>query len=136
MSGGLSSAGFFLREIKTIMTIKSSIAALAAAPLLASGAAFAGPYVNVEVNSAFTGSDYTSTATDIAIGWEGNNWFVQGGPIISATDGGSSSTDFLGKAGGNVALNESVGLYGELAVQTADGADNAYGVKLGTKYTF
>jgi len=118
------------------MNFKSTIAALAASPLLLSGAAFAGPYVNVEVNSSLTGSDYTSTATDIAIGWEGTNWFVQGGPIITAADGGSSSTDFLGKVGGNVAFNEKVGAYGEVTVQTADGADNAYGVKLGTKYVF
>ena len=118
------------------MSIKSTIAALAASPLLLSGAAFAGPYVNVEVNSSLTGSDYTSTSTDLAIGWEGANWFVQGGPIITATDGGNSSTDFLGKVGGNVAFNDAVGVYGEFTVQTADGADNGYGVKMGTKYTF
>ena len=118
------------------MSIKSTVAAVAASPLLLSGAAFAGPYVNVEVNSSLTGSDYTSTATDLAIGWEGNNWFVQGGPIITAADGGNSSTDFLGKVGGNVAFNDSLGVYGEFSVQTADGADNGYGVKLGSKFTF
>ena len=31
----------------------------------------AGPYVNVETNSSFTGSDYKSTATDIHLGYEG-----------------------------------------------------------------
>tara|TARA_B100000965_G_C19186885_1_gene581350 strand:- start:4 stop:360 length:357 start_codon:yes stop_codon:yes gene_type:complete len=118
------------------MSIKSTIAAVAASPFLFSGAAFAGPYVNVEVNSSATGSNYTQTATDLAIGYEGANWFVQGGPVITATDGGSSSTDFLGKVGGNVAFNEAVGVYGEFTVQTDETADNAYGVKLGTKYTF
>tara|TARA_B100000131_G_scaffold300088_1_gene321146 strand:+ start:742 stop:1095 length:354 start_codon:yes stop_codon:yes gene_type:complete len=116
--------------------IKSTIAALAASPLLLSGAAFAGPYVNVEVNSSLTGTDYTSTTTDLAIGWEGQNWFVQGGPIVTAADGGTSNTDFLGKVGGNVAFNEKVGVYGEFSVQTKETTDNAYGVKLGTKYTF
>ena len=48
--------------------IKSTIAALAATPLLFTGAAFAGPYVNVEQNQAYTGTDYTSTTTDLAIG--------------------------------------------------------------------
>ncbi|MFZ9205562.1 MAG: hypothetical protein ACO22L_06785, partial [Candidatus Nanopelagicaceae bacterium] len=36
--------------------IKSAIAAVAAAPFLAT-AAFAGPYVNVEANAGLTGSD-------------------------------------------------------------------------------
>ena len=116
--------------------IKSTIAALAATPLLFTGAAFAGPYVNVEVNSSLTGSDYTNTSTDLAIGWQGNNWFVQGGPVVTAADGGNSTTDFLGKVGGNVAFNDAVGVYGEFTVQTKETTDNAYGVKLGTRYTF
>ena len=116
--------------------IKSTIAALAATPLLFTGAAFAGPYVNVEVNSSLSGSDYTNTATDLAIGWQGNNWFAQAGPIITAADGGESTTDFLGKVGGNVAFNDAVGVYGEFTVQTKETTDNAYGVKLGTRYSF
>ena len=43
--------------------IKSAFAALAAAPLFA-GAAMAGPYVNVEANSGFAGSDYTGNPTE------------------------------------------------------------------------
>ena len=39
------------------MSIKSKIAALAASPFLFAGAAFAGPYVNVETNSNWTGVD-------------------------------------------------------------------------------
>ena len=137
MSGVVSSAGFLVsaRDIRISM-IKSTIAALAASPLLFTGAAFAGPYVNVELKQAYTGTDYTSTTTDLAIGWEGQNWFVQGGPVVSSADGGDSNTDFLGKVGGNVAFNDSLGVYGEFSVQTADGADNGYGVKLGSKFTF
>ena len=116
--------------------IKSTLAAVAASPFLFAGAAFAGPYVNVEVNSSLTGSDYTGTTTDLAIGWEGSNWFAQGGPIITAADGGDSTTDFLGKVGGNVAVTDSVGVYGEFSLQTKEVGDNAYGVKLGSKYTF
>ena len=43
---------------------------------MAHGAAQAGPYVNVEANSGFTGSDYTGTATtDVHVGYEGANWY-------------------------------------------------------------
>ena len=42
--------------------IKAALAAVAA-PLFA-GAAMAGPYVNIEANSGFTGADYTGTTTD------------------------------------------------------------------------
>ena len=45
--------------------IKTAFAAAAAAVAFAApGAALAGPYVNVEANSGFTGSDYTGTTTD------------------------------------------------------------------------
>ena len=39
---------------------KTSIAALAAAPLLASGAAFAGPYVNLEATGSYPDGAYSS----------------------------------------------------------------------------
>tara|TARA_B100000683_G_scaffold112055_1_gene110310 strand:+ start:880 stop:1311 length:432 start_codon:yes stop_codon:yes gene_type:complete len=122
------------KTIKT-MSIKS-IAALAASPFLFAGAAFAGPYVNIETNSSFTGSDYTSTATDLAIGYQGANWWVQGGPIVTSPDNGDSTTDLLVKAGGNVAFTDVVGAYGEVSFQTADNADSAYGVKIGARYSF
>ena len=52
--------------------IKSVIAGAAVAVAFAApGAALAGPYVNVEANSSFTGSDYTGTTTDAHIGYAG-----------------------------------------------------------------
>ena len=49
MSGVLSSArDFFLRDTFKKMTINQKIAAVAASPFLFAGAAFAGPYVNIE----------------------------------------------------------------------------------------
>ena len=72
---------------------KNVIAALAAAPLFA-GAAFAGPYVNVEANSSFTGGDYTGNTTEFALGYEGSNWFVQGGPIVNSPDGADGDTAY------------------------------------------
>jgi len=50
--------------------IKSVFAATAALSMSA-GAAFAGPYVNVEANSGWTGSDYNGTSTDLHVGYEG-----------------------------------------------------------------
>ena len=49
--------------------IKTAFAASAAALAFAApGAALAGPYVNIEANSGFTGSDYTGTTTDAHVG--------------------------------------------------------------------
>ena len=53
------------------MSIKSTIAAVAASPFLLAGAAFAGPYVNVESNLSYPDGEYSSAATDIHIGYEG-----------------------------------------------------------------
>ena len=119
---------------------KSVFAALAAAPLFA-GAAFAGPYVNVEANSGFTGSNYTGTATDLHVGYEGTTgsvgYYVQGGPQFQTPDSGASTTVFSGKAGASVAATENLGVYGEFSLATgANGADNGYGTKVGLKYSF
>ena len=54
------------------MSIKSTIAAVAASPFLLAGAAFAGPYVNVESNLSYPDGDYSSAATDVHIGYEGS----------------------------------------------------------------
>jgi len=133
----VSSAGITLRENKKIqMSIKSKIAALAASPFLFAGAAFAGPYVNVEATSSYTGDDYTSTSTEFQLGYEGSNWYVSGGPVVSSPDNGESSTDFIGYVGGSLDLTESVGAYGEISLLTDETADNAYAVKVGAKYTF
>ena len=47
--------------------IKSVFAATAALGLSA-GAAVAGPYVNVETNAGWTGSEYTGAGTDLHVG--------------------------------------------------------------------
>ena len=62
---------------------KPLIAAVAAAPLLATSA-FAGPYVNVEANASYPDGDYTSATTDLHFGFEGGTekvaYYIQGGP--------------------------------------------------------
>ena len=121
--------------------IKSVFAAVAAAPLFA-GAAFAGPYVNVEANSGFVGSDYAGTVTDLHVGYEGTagdsvGWYLQAGPSLVSPDGAESETVFSGKAGASVAATERLSVYGEVSFATGiDGADNGYGTKAGLKYSF
>ena len=49
--------------------IKTAFAA-AAALAFAPAAALAGPYVNVETNAGWTGSEYNGAATDLHVGYE------------------------------------------------------------------
>ena len=121
---------------------KSVLAAAAAAPLMAT-AAFAGPYVNVEANSGFTGSDYTGTNTDLHVGYEGPigesaSYYVQAGATIVSPDGGAADTVPSGKAGIGVAATEKLGLYGEVSFvgSGVSGVDRGYGTKAGIKYSF
>ena len=149
MSGKLSSAGYFyaLRDtFKTIMSIKSTIAAVAASPFLLAGAAFAGPYVNVESNISYPDGDYSGATTDLHVGYEGSlsesaDFYVQGGPSFVAVDGtDGSESEFSGKAGVNIAATDSVGIYGELSGITAEDSSNDdivnWGAKAGVKFTF
>ena len=122
--------------------IKTAIATLAAtAAVVAPSAAFAGPYVNVEANSSFTGSDYTGTTTDAHVGYAGDigsvGYYAQVGPSFVTTDGGESDTVLSGKVYGSVAATEALDLYGELSFAGGiDGADNGYGTKIGATWSF
>ena len=113
-----------------------------AAASVATPAAFAGVYVNVEANSGFTGADYSSTTTDLHVGYEGGNdsfdYYVQGGPAIVAEDGEDSDTRLSGKVGASVAATEKLDFYGELAVLTGQDSDDdsEWATKLGAKYAF
>ena len=122
--------------------IKSAIALAAAAPLMAAPA-LAGPYVNVEANSGWTGSNYSGTTTDAHVGYEGAlgeaaSYYVQGGASFVSPDGGETDTVPSGKAGIGVAVTESLGAYGEVSFIGSgdDDIDRGYGAKLGVKYSF
>ena len=124
--------------------IKSTLAAVAAAPLFA-GAAVAGPYVNVETNAGFTGSDYTSATTETHVGFEGElgtdaNWYIQAGPAFVSVDGEGTTTEYSGKVGVAVELTERISAYGEVAAITQGEGDFDedlnYGVKVGATYRF
>jgi|TARA_B100002019_G_scaffold46955_1_gene39600 hypothetical protein len=122
--------------------VKTAFAALAAASAIAAPAAFAGPYVNVEANSSWTGSDYTGTNSDLHVGWEGElgagSYYVQGGATIISPDNGEADTVPSGKAGLSVAMTEAIGFYGEVSFvgSGSDSVDRGYGSKAGLKYTF
>ena len=88
--------------------IKSVFAATAALSMSA-GAALAGPYVNVETNAGWTGSQYNGAGTDLHVGYEGalgesGSYYIQGGATVLTPDGGDADTVPSGKAGLGVCL--------------------------------
>ena len=87
------------------------------------------------------GDDYTSTTTDVHVGYEGEigaaSYYVQAGPAIVAVDGVDTETQFSGKAGLGIPVSDAVGVYGEVSFLTADDSDDlGVGGKLGLKYNF
>ena len=131
------------------MSIKSTIAAVAASPFLFAGAAFAGPYVNVESNLSYPDGDYSAATTDVHIGYEGTvgadgtiAYYVQGGPsLVHSETADDTETELAGKAGVSFAATEDLALYGEISGATA-GEDSEgdtirnWGAKIGAKFTF
>ena len=122
---------------------KSVLAAAAASAPLFAGAAIAGPYVNIEANSGFTGSDYTQTVIDNHLGYENTigtdaSWYIQGGPSVVAVDGQDATTELSGKVGLTVAASERLDVYGEVSAATQGemdcDEDLNVGVKLGVKF--
>ena len=128
------------------MSIKSTIAALAASPFLFAGAAFAGPYVNVESNLAYPDGDYSTATTDLHLGYEGGEgrvaYYIQGGPSLNhAESTDDTETELSGKVGASYGVSEDLALYGEVSGasngEDSDG-DNIvdWGAKIGAKFTF
>ena len=119
------------------MSIKSTIAAVAASPFLFAGAAFAGPYVNVESNISYPDGDYSGVTTDLHIGYEGTTegglgYYVSAGPTVGHTE---SADEF-----GDVELTAYLGgtydkFYAEVQGTTADDDLDLAG-KVGVKFTF
>ena len=129
------------------MSIKSTIAALAASPFLFAGAAFAGPYVNVEANASYPDGDYTGATTDVAVGFDGSAsegkiaYYIQGGPaFIHSESADDTETEFSGKAGASLAISEDLSVYGEISgISDEDAAGEDiinFGGKIGAKFVF
>ena len=116
---------------------KTSIAAIAAAPFLATSAAFAGPYVNLEATGSYPDGAYTSGGLEAVVGYEGATesgigWYVSGGPTVTHTETADEFGDveLIGYAGATYDK-----FYGELsAVTNEDLVD--WGAKAGVKFTF
>jgi len=122
-------------------------AALAASPFLFAGAAFAGPYVNVESNLSYPDGDYTGATTDLAIGYEGTTsegkvaYYIQGGPAFVHDEAADDTeTQFSGKIGASVGVSEDLAVYAEvsgISNEDATGDDIIdFGGKLGAKFVF
>ena len=129
------------------MSIKSTIAAVAASPFLLAGAAFAGPYVNIEANGSYPDGDYSGATTDVAVGFEGTTsegklaYYVQGGPAFVHTEStDDTETELSGKVGASVGINEDLSVYGEISgisAEDSSGDDEInWGGKIGAKFTF
>jgi hypothetical protein len=124
--------------------IKSVFAATAALSMSA-GAAFAGPYVNIENNAGFTGSEYEAAVTETHVGFDGAigesaSWYVQGGPAFLNVDGEENTTELSGKIGVGYDVTERLNVYGEVAAMTNDeinfDEDLSVGTKVGVKFSF
>ena len=129
------------------MSIKSTIAAVAASPFLLAGAAFAGPYVNVESNLSYPDGDYSGATTDLAIGYEGTTsegkvaYYIQGGPAFVHDEAADDTeSQFSGKVGASLGVSEDLAVYAEvsgISDEDASGDDIInFGGKLGAKFTF
>jgi len=118
--------------------IKSTIAAVAASPFLFAGAAFAGPYVNLEASGSYPDSAYESGALEAQIGYEGETpngigWYVSGGPTVTHTEADDEFGDveFVGYLGGSYDK-----FYGEVSGITTPTDDIDWAAKAGVKFTF
>ena len=119
----------------------SKIGLAVAAALIGGSAAQAGPFINLENNAGFVGSDYAGSVTDLAIGYDtnfGENATIgaQIGPAFVNPDEGDGTTEISGKVFGDIGLGENLSLYGEFALLTNEDTDNLYNLKAGATYRF
>ena len=120
----------------------SKIGLAVATVFIGGSAAYAGPYVNIENNAGFLGSDYAGSVTDLAIGYdtklgEKATLGAQIGPaFVNPDDDVDGSTQLSGKVFGDISLTEKLSVYGEFAGLTADDSDNLYNLKAGATYRF
>ena len=119
------------------MSFKSTIAALAASPFLFAGAAFAGPYVNLEANGSYPDGSYESGALEAQFGYEGATeggigYYVSAGPTVGHTEAADEFGDveLAGYVGGTYDK-----FYGEIYGVTNDD-DIDFSGKVGVKFTF
>ena len=124
------------------MSIKTTIAAAAASPFLFAGAAFAGPYVNIEANGSYPDGAYSSGNVEVQVGYEGTttngiNWYASVGPTVQHTETADEFGDveIAGYLGGGKSLTEKTSVYGEL-YGASNNDDVDWSGKAGLRYTF
>ena len=117
---------------------KLTIAAVAASPFLFAGAAFAGPYVNLEATGSYPDGTYTSGGLEAVGGHEGetsngSGWYVSGGPTVTHTETADEFGDveLIGYLGGSYDK-----FYGEISGVTTSDDEVDWSAKAGVKFTF
>jgi hypothetical protein len=118
---------------------------IAAAVIAAPSAAIAGPYVNLESNSGFTGSSYDGSVIETHLGYasdlgDASSFYVQAGPAFLLPSDGEETTELSGKVGISTDVTDQLEAYGELSAMTTDEMsfedDLDLGVKLGLTFSF
>mgnify|MGYP001276497769 FL=1 len=122
--------------------LKSTIAAVAATPLIFTGAAIAGPYVNVEANGSYPDGAYSSGNIEFQVGYEatttnGISWYASVGPTVQHTETADEFGDveIAAYLGGSKGITDKVGVYGEVYGATNNDDLDLSG-KAGLRYTF
>jgi len=122
--------------------LKSTIAAVAATPLIFTGAAIAGPYVNIEANGSYPDGAYSSGNIEFQVGYEatttnGISWYASVGPTVQHTETADEFGDveIAAYLGGSKGITDNVGVYGEIYGATNNDDLDLSG-KAGLRYTF
>ena len=117
---------------------KLTIAAVAASPFLFAGAAFAGPYVNLEATGSYPDGTYTSGGLEAVVGYEGETpggigWYVSGGPTVTHTETADEFGDveLIGYLGGSYDK-----FSGEISGVTTPADEIDWSAKAGVKFPF
>ena len=119
--------------------IKSTIAAVAASPFLFAGAAFAGPYVNLEATGSYPEGAYASGGLEAVVGYEGATeslesdtmYLVVLQSLIQKLLMSLVMLNFVGYVGATYDK-----FYGEVSGVTTPDDEIDWSAKAGVKFTF
>lgn len=92
-------------------------------------------YLNPEYNQGFLGAQSLGGVLNIDVGVENGPFYAQLGPAL-ATGTGTSDWGIAGKTGVSGKVSDHMNLYAEVSAAKFDGSAAAYGLKVGSKYTF
>ena len=128
--------------MKATKTKEEGNAVVAATPLIFTGAAIAGPYVNIEANGSYPDGAYSSGNIEFQVGYEatttnGISWYASVGPTVQHTETADEFGDveIAAYLGGSKGITDKVGVYGEVYGATNNDDLDLSG-KAGLRYTF